>query len=109
MLRLLRLLANDDYDSDNNKRVISNLLTNINYTIHATNPSLMWGCILAILSVPKLPIKARERAIKLLNIKDPTDFQQAKAFIENFLKDNKEIDYLLAHADLDSSIAGSLL
>jgi hypothetical protein len=109
LLRLLRLLANDDYESDVNKRVTSNLLTNINYTTHATNPSLMWGYILAILSLPRLPAKSRERAVKLFHINDPTDFEKAKAFIEDFLKDDEKIKYLIAHAEFDSSIGGSLL
>lgn len=108
LLRLLSLLASDEYDSDVSKRVISNLLTNIHYTT-CMNPSLMWSVIYAILSLPNLPTDARDKAMQLLKINDPSVFNYTKAFIEKFLEDKKEINYLLAHADLDSSIKGSLM
>jgi hypothetical protein len=109
LLRLLKLLSNDNYDNDENKHIVLNLMTNIKYVLRATDPSLIRACILAILSLPNLHTKARERALKLLRIRDPTDFERFKVFIEEFLKDQKQISYLLALADLDSSISGSLI
>lgn len=103
MLRLLRLLS---LKSKLKHSATEYLLNNIRYSIAATDSLLPRFLVFAILSLPTIPSRAREKAIHLLKIKDPNDFAPYKKLITDWLKQEKKIKLLEFLAYSDSSIPG---
>jgi hypothetical protein len=103
LLQLLKCLSSKD---ETRHPVIGKLLNNLRYSFHATAQSLfIWSLALALLCLPTITPEVRQRAVGLLEIKDPDDFSRIKPLIDVWLNNKKrEIELLKALADMDSSI-----
>lgn len=100
-LRLLKLFS---LKYGTNHPVAKILFNNIRYSFAATDSLLPQFLVLAILSLPTNTPEAREKALELLEIKDPDDFIMFKEIISEWLNDKDKVKLLKFFADSDSSI-----
>lgn len=102
LLRLLKLLSTKDGTTH---PVVGILLNNLRYSFTAAaNRLLPWSLVLALLSSPARAAEVRKKAIELLGIEDPGDFDPLQEVIDKWLAKRQEMELLEYLADSDSSI-----
>lgn len=101
LLRLIKVLSQQDKEQHS---VDKHLLNNLLYSVAAASSPLPTSMILAVLSLPNIDPKGRERALAKLELKDPENFLQYKELINEWLKKEETMKFLQAIAYMDSSI-----
>lgn len=102
LLRLLKLLS---IKNGTTHSVLGILLNNLRYSFTAAANRLPpWSLVLALLSSPARAAEVRKKAIELLGIEDPGDFDPLQGVIDKWLAKRQEMELLEYLADSDSSI-----
>lgn len=106
LLKLIRFLSLGTL-KEGEKKTISHLLSNVRYSLAATNTIVPKLFTLVILSLPLTTSKTRKKALDLLRMKDSNEFTAFKEPIDQLLSNKKvkeQIRILEYAANSDSSI-----
>jgi hypothetical protein len=87
---------------------VPHYVANIRYALTVGNKDLIWVFILSLLSIPKLNVNARKKAMKILNIKSEDIFSSYKPAIDKFIADEDRVKELVTFADFDTGVPGSI-
>ena len=87
LLRLLKILSTDNGEMH---PAVSQYLANIRYALTVCDKDLIWLFILSLLSIPKLNVNARRKAMEMFNIKSEDVFVSYKPEINKFIADKDE-------------------